>query len=215
MELVNERIVTYIQSLDRPNSELCEEIETRARKEGVPIIRKEMESFLHTMIAVKRPKRILEVGAAVGYSALLMAQWMPEECTITTIELDEERIRQAKANFEQAGETRIQLFEGDAAEILPQLEGTFDFVFMDAAKGQYLHFLPEILRLLEDGGMMLSDNILQEGELIESRFGVCRRNRTIHSRMRDYVYEIKNHPQLTTSIVPIGDGVAITVKNCG
>lgn len=211
--IVNERIVTYIQSLDRPNSSVCEEIEAEARAEGVPIIRKEMESFLHTMIDLKKPRRILEVGAAVGYSALIMAQWMPQDCHITTIELDEERIRKAKKNFNRAGMAdRITLLEGDAAEILPKLTDIVDFVFMDAAKGQYLHFLPDILRLMAPGSVMISDNILQEGDLIESRFGVARRNRTIHSRMREYVYTIKNHPELTTSIVPLGDGIAISVR---
>lgn len=211
--IVNERIVTYIQSLDRPNSPVCEEIEAEARAEGVPIIRKEMESFLHTMIDLKKPKRILEVGAAVGYSALIMAQWMPQDCHIVTIELDEERIRKAKDNFKRAGMgDRITLLEGDAAEILPTLKDGADLVFMDAAKGQYLHFLPDILRLMEPGSVMISDNILQDGDLIESRFGVARRNRTIHSRMREYVYTIKNHPKLTTSIVPLGDGIAISVK---
>lgn len=211
--IVNERIVTYIQSLDRPNSSACEEIEAEAKAEGVPIIRKEMESFLHTMIDLKKPRRILEVGAAVGYSALIMAQWMPQDCHITTIELDEERIRKAKKNFNRAGMAdRITLLEGDAAEILPKLTDIVDFVFMDAAKGQYLHFLPDILRLMAPGSVMISDNILQEGDLIESRFGVARRNRTIHSRMREYVYTIKNHPELTTSIVPLGDGIAISVR---
>lgn len=211
-EIVNERVVTYIRSLDRPNSPLCEAIEKEARDEDVPIIRKELESFLHTMIAVKKPKRILEVGAAVGYSALVMAQWMPEDCRITTIELDEERIRKAKRNFVRADEKRITLLEGDAAKILPTLTGPYDLIFMDAAKGQYLHFLPELVRLLEEGAVMISDNILQDGELIESRYGVIRRNRTIHSRMREYVYAIKNHPDLVTSIVPLGDGIAVTVK---
>lgn len=211
--IVDERIVTYIQSLDRPNAPVCEKIEAEARAEGVPIIRKEMESFLHTMIDLKKPRRILEVGAAVGYSALIMAQWMPQECHITTVEMDEERIRKAKENFNRAGMAdRITLLEGDAAEILPKLTDTADFVFMDAAKGQYLHFLPDVLRLMEHGGVMISDNILQDGDLIESRFGVARRNRTIHSRMREYVYTIKNHPELTTSIVPLGDGIAISVK---
>ena len=123
------------------------------------------------------------------------------------------RIPLAKENFKKAGkEDRITLLEGDAVEILKELEGTYDFIFMDAAKGQYIHFLPDIMRLLADGGMLVSDNVLQDGDIIESRFAVTRRNRTIHGRMRDYLYELKHHPELVTSILPVGDGVTVSVK---
>lgn len=102
--------------------------------------------------------------------------------------------------------------EGDAAEILKGLEGAYDFIFMDAAKGQYIHFLPDILRLLADGGMLVSDNVLQDGDVIESRFAVTRRNRTIHARMREYLYELKHHPRLETVILPVGDGVTLSIR---
>ena len=162
---------------------------------------------------MKQPKQILEVGTAVGYSALLMAENMPADCHITTIEKYEKRIPIARENFQRAGmEERITLLEGDAAEVLKGLEGPYDFVFMDAAKGQYIHFLEEVLRLLPIGGVLVSDNVLQDGDILESRFAVERRNRTIHSRMREYLYVLKHHEQLTTSIIPIGDGVTLSVR---
>ena len=106
---------------------------------------------------------------------------------------------------------KITLLEGDAADILKDLDGTFDLIFMDAAKGQYIHFLPDVLRLLSEGGILLSDNVLQDGDIIESRFAVTRRNRTIHSRMREYLYELKHHQDLETVILPVGDGVTVSV----
>ena len=179
----------------------------------MPIIKKETGALLKTMVAAKRPRAILEVGTAVGYSALLMAGVMPAECTITTIEKYEPRIPVAKANFKRAGEeARITLLEGDAEEILKELEGPYDFIFMDAAKGQYIHWLPDILRLLSANGVLFSDNVLQDGDIIESRFAVERRNRTIHARMREYLYTLTHMPELQTSVVPIGDGVALSVK---
>ena len=187
--IVEERLVTYINSLDSGNTPLLEEIEAEAKKNYVPVIRKEMQSFLKFLMVAARPKRILEVGTAVGFSALLMCEYNPELCQIITIENYEKRIPIARDNFKKAGkEEQIELLEGDAAEILPTLTEPFDFIFMDAAKGQYLHFLPEVLRLLKSGGLLVSDNILQEGDLIESRFAVERRNRTIYKRMREYLY---------------------------
>ena len=162
---------------------------------------------------IKRPKYILEIGTAVGFSALLMSEYAPEGCTITTIENYEKRIPIARENFRRAGRAdRITLMEGDAAEVLKRLEGTYDFIFMDAAKGQYIHYLPDVLRLLGEDGCLVSDNVMQDGDVIESRFAVERRNRTIHARMREYLYELKHSPYLVTSIVPLGDGVAVSVK---
>lgn len=208
-----ERITGYINSLDSGHGALCDRIAREARAAFVPIIRTETAAFLQTMVAAVRPRQILEVGTAVGYSALLMAQVMPEDAHITTIEKFRPRIPQARAHFDEAGMSgRITLLEGDAGELLGQLDGPYEFIFMDAAKGQYIHWLPEILRLLPEGGMLFSDNVLQDGDLIESRFAVERRNRTIHSRMREYLYTLTHTPQLQTSVVPIGDGVTVSVK---
>ena len=211
--IVNERIVDYINSLDKGNSPVCNAIEKEALADGVPIIRKEMGNLLNVLLGLKQPQSILEVGTAVGYSSILMSENMPQNCRITTIENYEKRIPVAKNNFKRAGkEEVITLLEGDAMDILKELDGTYDFIFMDAAKGQYINFLPELLRLMPAGGLLISDNVLQEGDIVESRYGVTRRNRTIHTRMREYIYTLTHAEQLETSIVPIGDGITLSVK---
>ena len=210
---VNERIVDYINSLDKGNSPVCNAIEKEALADGVPIIRKEMGNLLKVLLLLKQPQKILEVGTAVGYSSILMSENMPQNCRITTIENYEKRIPVAKNNFKRAGkEEVITLLEGDAMDILKELDGTYDFIFMDAAKGQYINFLPELLRLMPAGGLLISDNVLQEGDIVESRYGVTRRNRTIHTRMREYIYTLTHAEQLETSIVPIADGITLSVK---
>ena len=212
--IVDERIVTYIHSLEKSNGGILEEIEQQARMEHVPIIRKEMESFLKVMLSVKKPKRILELGTAVGYSAILMSEHMGEGGKIVTIENYEKRILEAKKNIARAKKSDvIQLIEGDAMDIMPTLkEAQFDFVFMDAAKGQYIYFLPEVLRLMKKDAVLITDNVLQEGDIIESKYVVRRRDRTIHKRMREYLETVKNHPMLETTVVPIGDGITMSVK---
>lgn len=211
--IVNERLVTYINSLDRGNTPFLNQLEMDALKNQVPIIRRETQSLLKVLLRIKTPSRILEVGTAVGFSALLMSTYGPESCRITTIENYDKRIPIARENFKKAGkEEQITLLEGDAREILKTLEEPFDFIFMDAAKGQYIHFLPDILRLLSRGGILISDNVLQDGDIIESHFAVERRNRTIYKRMREYLSALKNSDVLETSILPLGDGVALSVK---
>ena len=212
--VVEERLVTYINSLETGNTEILDEIEREALRSDVPIIRKEMQTFLKVFLAMKRPARILEVGTAVGFSAILMAEYNPGACEIITIENYEKRIPIARENFKRAGkESVITLLTGDAKEVLPTIEEPFDFIFMDAAKGQYIHFLPEVLRLLKSGGTLISDNVLQDGDIIQSRFAVTRRNRTIHKRMREYLFELTHNEGLLTSVVPLGDGIAITMKS--
>lgn len=211
--IVEERMRTFINSLDAGNTPFLDELECSALSEGVPIIRKEMQSFIKTLLALKKPQRILEVGTAVGFSTLLMCEYSQPEMHITTIENYEKRIPKARENFQRAGrESQITFLEGDAGQILKELSGSYDLIFMDAAKGQYIHYMPEAVRLLADGGILMSDNVLQDGDIIESRFAVERRNRTIHSRMRDYLYELKHSNVLETSIIPLGDGVALSIK---
>ena len=211
--IVDERMVTYINSLDTGSGQFLDQLELQAKKDRVPIIRREMQSFLKVLLQIKKPARILEVGTAVGFSALLMAKYTSEDTRIVTIEKYEKRIPVAKANFQAAGmDHRITLLEGDALEILREMEDSFDLIFMDAAKGQYIHFYPEVMRLLAPEGILVSDNVLQEGDLIESHFAVERRNRTIYKRMREYLYVLKHDERLETSILPVGDGAAVSYK---
>ena len=211
--ITQDRISTFINSFDTGNTPFLNELEKYALETNVPIIRPQMQSFLKLLLAIKQPKQILEVGTAIGFSALLMSEYGSENCRITTIEKYEKRIPLAKENFKKAGkEEQIVLLEGDAVEILKELDGFYDFIFMDAAKGQYIHFLPDILKLMPIGGLLISDNVLQDGDVLESRYAVTRRDRTIHSRMREYLYALKHNEQLRTDILPIGDGVTVSVK---
>ena len=215
--IADERIVAYINSLDKGNTPFLNEIESEALRTRVPIIRRETQNLLKLMLDMKQPHSILEVGTATGFSALLMAEYAPQDCRITTIEKYEKRIPIARENIRKGSkEDVIELIEGDATEVLSELAdkhaGEYDFIFMDAAKGQYLNFFPDIMKLLSIGGILISDNVLQDGDIIESRFAVTRRNRTIHARMREYLYELMNSEKLTTSILPMGDGITISVK---
>ena len=211
--IVDERMTAFLGSLETSDNELLEQIEQEALEAGVPIIRKEMQSFLKVLLEIKKPMRILEVGTAVGFSALMMCEYAPEGCRITTIEKYEKRIPVARENFRRAGvEDRIELLIGDAGEILRSLSEPYDFIFMDAAKAQYIIWLPDMKRLLKDGGILVSDNVLQEGDICESHFAVERRNRTIYRRMREYLYALKHDPELLTSIVPIGDGASVSIR---
>ena len=212
--IVDERLVTYINSLDTGNTEILDQIEKEAIAAYVPIIRKEMQSFLKLLLAMQKPMRILEVGTAVGFSAILMAQYAPADCKIVTIENYEKRIPVAKENFKRAGkDEQITLLEGDAMQILPTLSGEFDMIFMDAAKGQYINFMPDILRLLKSGGVLVSDNVLQDGDIIESHYVVERRNRTIYKRMREYMYELTHNEGLVQRFFRLVMGSLYQQKN--
>ncbi len=211
--IVDERLVTYINSLDKGNTAVLDQIEREALESYVPIIRKDMQSFLKLLLTVQKPMRILEVGTAVGFSAILMAEYAPEGCQVVTIENYDKRIPIAKQNFERAGKSdQITLLEGDATEVLKTLEEPFDMIFMDAAKGQYINFMSDVLRLLKKDGVLVSDNVLQDGDIIESHFIVERRNRTIYKRMREYLYELTHRDDLVTSVLPVGDGITVSVK---
>ncbi len=265
-----ERLTAFIEWLQVSNPPFLRELEKEALADNVPIIRPQTQSLLQFLLQLKKPMRILEVGTAVGFSALFMHTFGPEGMEITTIERDPERIRKARENFKKAGLTEqemetetcgkaetageghpeqestekthdpettqigakteseaeekryvyqdadgravLRLLTGDAAKILPVLQETYDFIFMDAAKGQYIRFLPETERLLPEGGVMLSDNILQEGEILASKFMVTRRNRTIHKRMREYLYALTHSDSWQTIVISNGDGAAISVR---
>ncbi len=216
--MTDDRIQTFLHSFDSEMPEYLCELERYSIETNVPIIRPQMQNLLKFLITWSRPGRILEVGTAIGFSALFMSEYAPEGCTITTIEKYEKRIPTAKENFEKFGKSgMITLIEGDAADVLSGLcddEG-YDLIFMDAAKGQYINFLDDVLRLMSPKGVLVSDNILQEGELIESKYAVTRRNRTIHNRMREYLYALTHNEQLETVILPVADGVTLSVKKQG
>lgn len=213
MMVEQDRITTFINSLDEGNLPFLDELEKEAIQGQVPIVRKDTQAFIKFLMAQNRPKNILEVGCAVGFSALLMASYTEADTRITTIEKFEKRIPVARENFEKYdSDKKITLLEGDAMDILKTLSPGYDFIFMDAAKGQYINFLPECLRILNKGGLLLSDNVLQDGDVFESRFAVTRRNRTIHARMREYLYELKHSEMLSTVILTVGDGMALSVK---
>lgn len=212
----DQRIQAYIESLGASNGEFLDELEAECIRESIPVIRPSMQSILKVLIGIGKPGSILEVGTATGFSAILMASCASGECRITTIEKYKKRIPVARDNIEKSGyKDRIELIEGDAAGVLKDLaaEGRkYGMIFMDAAKGQYINFLKDTLSLLEAGGMLVSDNVLQEGDIIQSRFAVTRRNRTIHSRMREYLYILTHDDRLITTILPVGDGVTVSVK---
>ena len=204
----------FLESLIPKRSEFLTELrEKSAREESyAPIIEPQAEQLLITMLAACKPRRVLEIGTAVGYSAILMAENLPKNSEIITVERYKKHAEIAVDNVFAVGrEKQIRVIEGEAAEVLSWLDGEFDFIFLDAAKGQYLQFMPDILRLLKSGGILFSDDILYKG-MVEDDDAVVRRKITIVKRLRDYLEAIMNHPMLTTAVIPIGDGVAISVK---
>ena len=219
------RIAAYLKSLEPFSDEALNRLRDEAEQNGVPIIRPETESFLRTMIKITQPARILEIGTAVGYSSIVMAK--AGGAWIDTIENYEKRISAARVNFKAAGlEDRIKLIEGDAGKVLKELlqgrlpkdtgpasgpRAVYDFVFLDAAKGQYLTWLPDILELMRPGAVLVADNVLQDETVAESRFTIPRRERTTHARMREFLYEIKHHPRLVSCVLPVGDGVSLSI----
>lgn len=211
--IVDERMSAFINSFAAPLPDYLNELEQYSIETNVPIIRKEMQTLMSFLLKMNRPLNVLEVGTAIGFSSLFMKENLPGESKITTIEKYEKRIPMARENFKKHDlNHQITLLEGDATEVLKSLDGPYDFIFMDAAKGQYINFYPEIKRLLKKGGVLLSDNVMQDGDILESRYAVTRRNRTIYSRMRDYLYELTHSDDLKTVILPVGDGVTISVK---
>lgn len=209
-----ERVLDFIRSfsVDR-GSDSLKAIEAEAVRDRVPVIRRETRELLRIVLQMKKPEKILEVGAAIGFSSVFMGENTPSSTKITTIENYPPRIARAKANIAMAGmEERITLLEGDAADWLKKLDDSYDFIFMDAAKGQYIHFLPDVLRLLPKDGVLISDNVLQDGDIFESRHGIRRRNHTVHSRMREYLFALTHNDTLDTVILETGDGMTISVK---
>jgi predicted O-methyltransferase YrrM len=199
--ITDERIASFINSFNSSYDDV------------ITSIRKEAGEFIKLLMLMNKPVNILEIGTAVGFSAIFMSRFLREDGHITTIENYPPRIEKAMENIEKAGAgDKITLIPGDAQDILPTLKTEYDFIFMDAAKGQYGCFFTEAVKLLKQDGILLCDNVLQDGDVLESRFAVTRRNRTIHSRMREYLYDLKHDDRLETAILNIGDGMSLSLK---
>ena len=206
-----ERLSVFLSSMQDPCSGALKLLEKEALQDKVPIIRKDTQRLLAVLLAMTRPKRILEIGTGVGFSAMFMAEHADVLKDLVTIENYPPRIEKAKEVFAESA-FPIRLIEGDAGEVLFSLpRERFQFVLMDGPKGQYPHLLPEVKRLMTPGAVLVSDNVLQDGDVLESRFAVTRRDRTIHERMREYLRLLMEDKDLATTILPIGDGVAVSV----
>lgn len=209
-----ERISSFIKSYIEDDEGALGEIYSDAIKDKVPVMRKETRELIKTQLIMKKPMQILEVGTAVGYSSIFMSNYLPEGGQITTIELDTERVSIAEDNIKKLDKSHvIKVIQGDAYEVLKTLpDDRYDFAFVDAAKGQYINYYPDVMRVMKSGGVIISDNVLQDGDVLESHFTVDKRNRTIHDRMREYLYTITHDDRLDTAILSVGDGVAISIK---
>ena len=189
--IVEPRLIQYLNSLEMELPSHLAQLEAYALEHEVPIIRKEAQSLLRFLIELKQPKHILEVGTAIGFSASFMCEYMPKDCHLTTIEKVPMRIVEAEKNLAALKRSQdVTFLTGDAEEVLKNLKeqgNQYDFVFMDAAKAQYMSFLAQILPMLSSGALLITDNVLQEGSIVESKYSITRRDRTIHMRMREYL----------------------------
>ncbi len=210
---VEDYISKYIRVLQPPYEGVLNDIQEEAIDADVPIVPHEVARFLTVMLTIKKPKKILEIGTAVGFSASLMSQYLEDGGHITTIDRFDLMLNEAKTNIKRMGiEDKVTILEGDANDILPTLDEKYDVIFMDAGKGQYMNFLPHCLKLLEVGGILIADDILQSGYIAKSRYAIERRQRTIHKRLRNFLWEITHNPILETCLLPVGDGVALCCK---
>ncbi len=206
-----DRLIAFINAFDKGNVPFLEKI--RLEAEGLPLIKRESGRFLASLAVLQRPERILEVGACVGYSALLLWHYSGRQARVDTIEVDPQRVEIARRNItEQGAGQYIQVWQGDAIELLPRMQGPYHLAFVDAAKGQYGQYLDRIYPLLARGGALVSDNIWQEGETLESRYAIGHRNRTIHGRMREYLGRLHREEDWQSIMIPLGDGLCLSVK---
>lgn len=205
-------IVDYIRGLIKEESEVLKELEKYAHENNVPIVQSEVANFLKLMININKPKKILELGTAIGYSAILMSISTNNTSNITTIERDKKMLDIARTNIAKVGlEDKIDIIEGDCLDVLQTLQNEYDLIFMDAGKGHYNDFLPHCLRLLKKDGIIIADNVLFRG-MVASDDLVERRKITIVKRMRSYLDTISNDKNLLTSVIPMGDGIAVTTR---
>lgn len=212
--IINEDILHYLRTEQKQLTGSLGDLEALAHENGVPVIPHETVVFLQFLLKQKQPKRVLEIGTAIGFSASLMAESLGKEANITTIDRFPVMIEKAKANFEKLGlADQVTLLEGDAADILSTLEGPYDFIFMDSAKSKYIAFLPECLRLLSDDGVLMVDDIFQAGTVLQPIEDIPRKNRSIHRHLNEFLEVVTTSPELTSTLLPLGDGVALISKN--
>ena len=191
------------------NNQELEKVKQKALQDHIPIIMDETLDVIESYLKENKPKRILEIGAAVGYSAMCFSEFLAEDGCIDTIEREEERIKEAKENFEKVGvQNKINLYEGDAVEILPTLHEKYDMVFIDAAKGKYPFFLKEAMRMLNTNGIIFADNILYKGYVMSDYNK--HKQRTAVRNLREYIKEVTENPELDTEILEVGDGLAVS-----
>lgn len=217
MSLIEDYLQQYLQNLQPNLQGELGKIQQEALENNIPIIPNEVVHLLGVLLSIIRPKKILEIGTAVGFSSSFMSRYLQKGGKITTIERYQPMIQKAKENIKKLNlEDTINILEGDANEILKNLnvedDEKFDVIFMDAGKGQYINILPDVYRLLKVGGVIIADDILQDGTVAKDKAEIVRRQRTIHYRLNDFLWEITHNPALNTSILTVGDGVAICYK---
>lgn len=211
--VVQPELVDFLRTEQKQLSGELGKVEKEANENEVPIIPHETVVFMQFLLGQIKPKEVLEIGTALGFSSSLMAQYVGDEGHVTTIDRFDVMIRKAKATYKRLGlEDKVTLLEGQAADILPELTGPYDFIFMDSAKSKYIEFLPECLRLLKKGGVLMVDDVFQGGTVLDPIEEVPRNRRTIHRKLKRFLGVINSHPDLTTSLVPLGDGIALITK---
>lgn len=212
-EVLPDQVIEFLQAMLPERSELLKRIEEECRRDHIPLVSLEVGQFLQVLLRIKGAQRVLELGTGIGYSTIILTQPNAQKDRhITTVEIDENRYRRACGNFAEAGVAKyITPVLGDANEVIPDLAGTFDFIFVDAAKGQYPGFFNKVWTLLEPGGIIVCDNIFLHGWVIDMTWPE-RRKKTMVCRVRAFLETLRDHPQLVTTLLPLGDGLSVSVK---
>lgn len=211
--VVKEELLDFMRTQQKKLPGELGKLEEEAHVAEVPVIPHETVVFLKFLLGQLQPERILEIGAPIGFSSSVMATTIGENAHVTTIDRFDVMIEKAKKNYERLGLTdKVTLLEGQATDILPELSGPYDFIFMDSAKSKYIEFLPECLRLLRKGGVLMVDDIFQGGTILLPDEEIPRGKRAIHRKLNEFLRVVMDHPDLTSTILPLGDGVILMTK---